>query len=923
MFAPFFITIAVLVYISFLFILGLVTEKNINFQQRFLSNPLSYSLGLTVYLTSWTFYGAVGLAADYGLLLLTFYIGATLSTLVWWIVIRKLVRIKNEYHITSIADFLSARYNKSALVAALVTIIAFVGGMPYIAIQLRAIIVSFTIITTPLGAVPESSFYLRQVGPLIVIAMIVFTIIIGVRRLDPTERHPGIIATLTFDGILKLVVFVVAGFYICYHLFDGLTDIFNRFSHTSHIDLANLIGSNTNSFGGWITRILLSMAAIIFLPRQFHMAIIENSNEKHIRTAMWFIPLYMFVFTFFTYPIAIAGLLKGYLPQEADFIILKLPFVAGNKLLSFIVFLGGFSAATGMVIIASMTIAIMITNHLLLPVVDKVKKLTFIKQHLLQCRWVVVAFSIVIGYWFERKIEATYLLAQIGSISFAAVFQFLPAIIGGLFWRKGNKTGALLGLSSGFIIWFYTSLIPLFIKSGWMSRSVLSYGPLGIIWLRPEQLFGISFSDPLTHSVVWSISMNTILYIVGSLYKTQTFEEQNITNSFINIFGDSGHIPTSLSKESTVNIDIKLDKIKKLLAQYLPPASILHIVSDCLIKQNIQDKKSISILELSQLLNDIEINLAGSIGAASAHKALKRAHLFTRQESRELSKVYAEILAELNITPEEMRQRINYYHERESILINQAGIFEELLKKRTAQLEAMHSELLSKEKLATLGQLTATVSHELRNPLGTIKSSLYSLGKRIIGHNDKKIYQIIERAERNVERCDLIIDELLEYTRIKELQLEPVQIGSLIKEILSEIHFPNYITVNTSFSSNLTLNIDKERIRRCLINLINNSIQSLEIKFSKTESTQGQYFVTIYTNKISDRFEIIIEDTGIGIPSDKIQKIFEPLYSTKNFGVGLGLSIVKQIIESHGGSIHIESEINGKTRAILWLQVNK
>jgi Na+/proline symporter/signal transduction histidine kinase len=924
MFDPVIIVIAIFIYIASLFVFGIVAEKNHSLQKKILNTPFAYALSLTVYLTSWTFYGSIGFAADYGLLFLTFHIGATFSILLWWILLRKLVRIKNEYRITSIADFISARYDKSASIAALVTIVAFVGTMPYIALQLRAIIESFAIITYSPAAASIDALNPHQVGPVIVLVMIVFTIIIGVRRLDPTERHPGIIATIALDGIIKIVSFLIVGIFICYVLFDGIGDIFTRFSRTSHPDISNIIGTGTGSFGIWVTRLFLAMAAILFLPRQFHVAVIENSNEKHIRTAMWFLPLYMLVITFFTYPIAIAGLLKGFLPQEADFFILKLPLDSGHPLISLIGFIGGFSAASGMVIITSMTMATMITNHLLLPFVDMIKGFSFIRKNLLQCRWLVVAIFLFTGYWFERNIDQSYLLVQIGTISFAAVFQFAPLIIGGLFWKKANKCGALFGLCAGFAIWFYTLLLPLFIKSGWIDRAILSYGPFGIAWLRPEQLFGFSFPDQLTHSVFWSITLNIFLFVLASLWAEQKPDEQKIATHFIDILKNSGSFQPTSTQHLNVDLLQKKEKILKLLNRYLPPSATVHILDECLETQKIKERENISILELAHLFNDVEKNLAGSIGAASAHHAMKRANLFTRNESKELSKVYADILAELNITPEDMRQKINYYQERESILINQAATLEGLVKKRTEQLERLHAELLSKEKLATLGRLTATVSHELRNPLGTIRSSLYSLAKRIGHEKDEKILEIIDRAERNIERCDLIIDELLEYTRTKELSIELLDIINFMHEILAEIAIPDFITVIKDFSGVISIPADKERLRRSFINLINNAIHSLQIKSSeKIDPVREHYEITISIRKIGDRIEIKIIDTGTGIPADKISKIFEPLYSTKSFGVGLGLSIVKQIIERHGGSIDVQSENRRSTAVTVWLPLHR
>ncbi len=409
-----------------------------------------------------------------------------------------MVRIKATHHITSIADFISARHNKSQSVAALATIIALVGTTPYIALQFKAIISTFAIITDP--AERMTSWTAAHVGPVVAGLMCVFTIILGIRRLDATERHPGLVMAVAVECLVKLVAFLAAGIFVTYFMFGGFSNVFSHIPEDMAAGLVKVWTADQSSPVMWMTYLILAMSAIMFLPRQFHVSVVENFDEKHIRTALWLFPLYMLLINIFVFPIAISGLLKGYQVQQADTYVLRLPLDAGQRWLSLLVFIGGGSAATGMIMISSITVSTMITNHLLLPVVGWIPALGFLRRNLLKCRWVAVAGVILIGYWFERQVGESYMLVNIGMISFAAAFQFAPAILFGIFWRRGNESGALLGLSAGFLVWFYTLLVPAFVRSGWIADTLLENGPWGIEFLRPEQLFGLSNLDPLPHT---------------------------------------------------------------------------------------------------------------------------------------------------------------------------------------------------------------------------------------------------------------------------------------------------------------------------------------------------------------------------------------------------------------------------------------
>lgn len=465
---PFLIFLGVLVYIGLLFYVAMLAERETATAEKLARSPLVYTLSLAVYCTSWTYYGSVGKAATSGLSFLGVYFGPTIMCALWWILLRRMVLIKERYRISSIADFISARYGKSQAIAVVVTLIALVGNMPYIALQLRAIKSTFALITKTDTAV--GAWVIDHFGPFIVIVMTIFTILFGARKLDPTERHRGMIVAIALESVFKLVAFMACGLYVTYFLADGMTEIFSP-AFLNHPAAATVLklGEGGNAYITWATLILLSMSAILFLPRQFHVAVVESSSSRNILTAVWLFPLYMVLITLFVVPIALYGINAGIPVQQADTYVLNIPLLRGDTWMALLVFIGGFSAASGMIMIASMTMATMTVNHLLLPLFNALPGLAPMRHHLLLWRWIGIVGILSIGYWTEVKLGGSYALVNMGLISFAAVLQFAPAALGALLWSKGNKAGAMAGLTAGFAIWFYTLMIPAFAKSGWLS----------------------------------------------------------------------------------------------------------------------------------------------------------------------------------------------------------------------------------------------------------------------------------------------------------------------------------------------------------------------------------------------------------------------------------------------------------------------
>ena len=484
-----------LAYIGVLFAIARFGDRRADQGRSIIANPYIYALSLGVYATAWTFYGSVGRAAADGVGFLPIYIGPTLMMALWWLVLRKIVRISKANRITSLADFVSSRYGKSALIAGLVTVIAVIGVLPYIALQLKAVSHSYTILTrypdiaaagaletAPIGA--DTAFW-------VALLLAVFTILFGTRHLDASERHEGLVAAIAFESLVKLVAFLVVGAFVTWGIHNGLADIFAR--SQSHPRLAPLfapLGGAGGSYASWAWLTVLSMLAIVFLPRQFQVAVVENVDENHLTKAIWLFPLYMLAMNLFVVPVAFGGVLHfSATAVDPDTFVLTLPMAEKQEAIALLVFIGGLSAATGMVIVETIALSTMVCNDLVMPVLLRMRSMGLARREnltglLLGIRRGAIVAVILLGYLYFRLAGEAYALVAIGLISFAAVAQFAPATLGGIYWKGATRAGALAGLSAGFAVWLYTLLLPSFAKSGWLPASFLEHGPFGIELLR-------------------------------------------------------------------------------------------------------------------------------------------------------------------------------------------------------------------------------------------------------------------------------------------------------------------------------------------------------------------------------------------------------------------------------------------------------
>lgn len=679
MFNPLLVLLLLAAYISCLFLLARWAEARADAGRGLTNGPFVYALSLATYCTSWTFYGSVGKAVDSGLLFLTIYIGPTIAAALWWIILRRLVRIKSSFHITSIADILSARYGKSHRIGALATVIAFVGSVPYVALQLKSVTSTFTLLTEG-----GHSTLTSLMGPLVAAIMIGGTILLGARRMDPTDRHPGMVAAVGAGSLIKLAALLSVGVFALFFAFNGWDDLLASLPQ-SRLDMLLSLGQNQSSYVTWGTYLLLAMSAILFLPHQFHLAVVENADERHILTASWAFPLYLLLINLFVVPIAAAGLASGLSPSQADTFALNLPLHHGRTGLALLVFLGGFSAAMSMVMVSSMTNAVMMTNHLLLPVIERVPSLAFLKRRLLACRWASVAFLIGLSYIFADAIGESYILVNIGIIAFCAVLQFAPAILGGIFWQGGTRAGAGAGLLAGFLLWAHTQFMPALAKSGAVWDGPMTEGFFGLSFLRAESLFGLAGMDSVSHSVFWSLLCNVGSYVLVSLYTRQTRDEVEVLREFVGLAQSRG-AQEGLLEEATIDLADKCRRMERSLAEYMSRQEAGDLVLSCLRNQNLVGQTHISVTLLAALYAEVERAFSGVVGAAAAHRTLGKAGIFTLDETRTLSGVYGNMLAQMHITPNELVRRIDYHIERERLLTHHAQELRETIRQREEEI---------------------------------------------------------------------------------------------------------------------------------------------------------------------------------------------------------------------------------------------
>lgn len=980
MFSPWVLLTIILAYLLLLFFVAYVADRKEKQGKSLVANPYVYSLSLAVYCTSWTFYGSVGRAANSGLSFLTIYLGPTLMAALWWIVLRKIVLLSKENRITTISDFISSRYGKSLGLSALVTIVAVVGITPYLGLQLKAIMTTFSLLS---GRHEGSHF----AGWFISVILGIFAIIFGARRLDASERHGGLVFAVAFESAFKLVAFLLVGIFVTYGLFDGVGDIMEKMKESTYAGLLTLGEGSQESYLEWMSLTFLSMMAILFLPRQFHVAVVENTSADHIKKAVWLFPLYLFLINLFVLPIAYGGLMLGGAQEKADFFVLSIPMQQGNPLLAAIVFLGGFSAATAMVIVESLALSTMVMNSLVLPALLEfnVKRLHMV---ILNIKRLVILGLVFLGYIFAVSIGEFYSLVDIGLKSFEAVTIFAPALLLGLVWKGGNRKGAIAGILAGFFVWIYTLLLPAMARAGIIEKGGVMEWVFNSHLLNPTALFGLQGLDRWTHSLFWGLLLNLLFFVTVSFLTRQTDEDTRQAIIFVDSFSPR-HF-SSMQRPATIAV------IEDALGQYIGPAEAREAIEGFLGRNNLT-REAISGEWLMRLREEAERILSGVLGPSISTLVFQELSTMSHDETHLVSNSIRQISRSLRLS----RQELAEANRQLAMLKEFSENIIESLPVGVATLDDSHrvtywnsamemitgvekSDALNKDA----GRLLTCLEPRLFNP--TIQEGEITCRRNFDPQIILKGY--VSRLTGAQKGYVLVLEDITEKKKIEEelfLTTKHASVGrlaagvsheignplasisSLVQELLTEEGSPfvkgslNTIHQHVNRIARIVRNLGdfarlypRQRVPTSLPDILQNTIDLVRFdkNFKKIEvvtdvqsarpvkidpDQMQQVFLNLLLNardampdggklvismkENEGRVRMVFADTGTGIETEVKDKVFDPFFTTKGptRGTGLGLSICYSIIKDHGGAIEVDSEKDKGTKFIITLPVEE
>jgi len=890
------IVIVSFAYVGLLFAIAYYGDKRADAGRSIIANPYIYALSLAVYCTSWTFYGSVGRAATSGTGFLPIYLGPTLMAALWWYVLLKMIRVSKANRITSIADFVASRYGKSQTLGGLVTIIAVIGIIPYIALQLKAISNTFSIILQyPDVVMPDKQgapLFLGDTTFYIAMLLAAFTILFGTRHLDATERHEGLVAAIAFESVVKLLAFIAVGLFVTFWLYDGFADIFKRAAEVPELSVLLTLSGPGGNFATWGSLMFLSMAAILFLPRQFQVAVVENVNESHLTKAIWLFPLYLLAINIFVLPITFGGLLHFSAGTvDADTFVLTLPIAENQPWLALFAFIGGFSAATGMVIVETIALSTMVCNDLLMPALLRMRALGLsvrpdLSGLLLGIRRGAIVMILMLGYLYFYFAGEAYALVSIGLISFSAVAQFAPVIIGGIFWKGGTRAGAVCGLGTGFLVWLYTLLLPSFAKSGWLPITFLTDGIFGIDLFRPQELFGLRGLDDITHCLFWSMLANIGCYIGVSLLKGPNALEHGQAAVFVDALKRAPSSPQSRPWRGSASVN----ELLLVLGRFLGPERAREALEAYARARGVKDLAALRAD--AGLVYRAESLLAGAIGSASARVVMTSV---VEEEPLGIDEV-------MNVIDE----------------ASQVLAYSRQLEQKSRELEAATRELRSaNQRLQELDRLKddfiSTVTHELRTPLTSIRAftEILNDNPRLDEHERGRFLGIIIKES---ERLTRLINQVLDLAKIESGNAEwhPSEID--MREVLedsitavSQLFRDERISLRKDLADRVPLIVaDRDRLMQVMLNLLSNAA-----KFC----TRDDKRVAVSLRRESGLLRVDVTDNGIGIRETDHQVIFDKFrqagdtLTQKPKGSGLGLAISREIISHFGGRLWVSSRL--------------
>ncbi|MDN3647420.1 PAS-domain containing protein [Reinekea marina] len=605
------ILVCAFLYVAILFAIAIYGDSERGISKTKAISPYIYALSLAVYCSSWTFYGAVGTAASSGWSFLPIYLGPFLVFVFAGRLLNKLVRVGKRQNTTSIADFLASRYSKKRGVAFLATLICTVAGIPYIGLQLKAVTNSLTIVSQT-SAMPFNS---SNTALFVAIAMIIFAILFGTRQVDASRHHHGIMLTIAFESLIKLGALIALAAYVIFYFYSGYGEFKGELQATGRFTWNGLNLS-------FLTQLLLAASAVLVLPRQFHVMVVENTHRSHLQTARWVFPLYLVIICIVILPITAAGLrLFQHANMNADTYVLLLPQVAEQTWLVALVFIGGFSASVAMIVITTLALSTMLSNDALFPVLIRNKLAqdsTQVATWLILMRRLIIVAVILSAWFYSVMFGQSEALSKIGLLAFSLVVQLTPALLLGLYWRKAHYRGAYAGMIAGGITWVWTLMIPMLNDAGYVPSSLIENGPWGISWLRPEQMLGFQFSDSLSHGVFFSLLFNITCLIWFSARAEHSLADRLQASAFVQL---DKHLLPSEAKQS--ERQVRSGDLVSMLERFAGSTQTRRWISDFERVNHLRiiDNEPPS----SEFIRYIERILSGVIGASSARAMIHSA----------------------------------------------------------------------------------------------------------------------------------------------------------------------------------------------------------------------------------------------------------------------------------------------------------
>jgi signal transduction histidine kinase len=775
-----------------------------------------------------------------------------------------MIRIARTFRITSIADFIGSRYGKSRLLAGLVTLIALVGVVPYVALQLKAVASGFDVLTGAKATTAGTEGSLLDGTLLMALVLAGFTIAFGTRHPDSTERHEGLVAAIAAESVVKLLAFLAVGVFVTWGLFAGPSDLFGRAMAEPAI-ASVLQGDSSHPFAHaqWFALMLLAMFSVILLPRQFQVMVIENVDEWHVRRAAWVFPAYLLAINLFVLPIALGGLLSfapgGSLGFGAnpETYVLSLPLAAGAPWLALAAFIGGLSAATGMVVVEAIAVSTMVSNDLVLPLLLRLPRLAGrdLQATLLFVRRAVIVALLLLGWLYFRIAGEAYALVSIGLISFAAVAQFAPALLLGMYWKGGTRNGALAGLAAGALLWAYTLMLPSIAKSGWMDAAFIAQGPWGLQGLRPEALLGLAGMDNLTHALFWSLLANVGLYVTVSLAWPPGAVEAGQALHFVEVFEHDAADRVFWRGRARVA------DLLGLVGRFVGAARAKALFAE-------QGAGPAAELASPRLVQFAETQLAGAIGSASARAMVAGA-------------VDEEPLA----LPDVMR------------IVDEA-----------AQLRQLNDKLKALDRLKD--DFMSSVTHELRTPLTSIRA-LTELVRDEPAMELAQRQQFLGLVVAESERLSRLVNQVLDMAKIESGQAEwqsvQVDLAAVLRQAVqttTELFRERGAVVALDAPETVPpLRADADRLLQVLLNLLGNAAKFVP-------PGRGRVDVRLRVDALALTVEV--SDNGPGVPEAQQALVFEKFRQggdalQRPQGTGLGLPISRRIIEHFGGHLWLRS----------------